>query len=104
MGARQDTVSQAAKVLKSSGTLIVIEHNPENPLTRRAVRDCPFDQNARLLPPGETRGYVSGAGLPKVHVKYIVFFPHFLRWLRPLEPHLGKCRLGAQYMVAGCRA
>lgn len=103
-GARQETVSQAAELLSAKGSLIILEHNPGNPLTRRTVAKCPFDQNAILLTPGETLHYFSQNGLQNIRLEFIVFFPHFLRWLRPLEPFLAWCPLGAQYVITGIRA
>ena len=44
---------------------------------------------------------VRGAGFPDASVKYRIFFPHFLRALRPLEPRLTWLPLGAQYYVLG---
>ncbi len=100
---RQDTVRKASDVLKPQGILMTVEHNPANPLTRRAVESCAFDQNAVLLSPGEARHYYSHDGFQNIRVQYIVFFPHFLRWLRALEPSLGWCFWGAQYVVTGVR-
>jgi len=94
---RQGTVAEAAGLLAPGGKLIVFEHNPANPLTRRAVASCPFDENAILLRPGETTDYIRRCGLEQMEFEYIVFFPRVLGWLRPLEGLLGWCPLGAQY-------
>lgn len=100
---RQQTVSKVSRLLASDGKLMVFEHNPANPLTRRAVAQCPFDKNVQLLWPGESTAYISGSGLHTVSLEYIVFFPRFLRWLRPVEPALGWFPAGAQYVVTGSR-
>jgi SAM-dependent methyltransferase len=42
-------VTEMARVLKPGGLLYIFEHNPYNPLTRRAVNHCPFDADATLL-------------------------------------------------------
>src|SRR5215831_5969426 len=39
---RQDTVSEAAGSLATGGKMVIFEHNPANPVTRRAVDRCPF--------------------------------------------------------------
>lgn len=101
---RLDTVSRAAELLGVPGKLVIFEHNPANPLTRRAVASCPFDKDARLLPPRETLRYLLQKEFRKIHLEYIVFFPRRLRWLRPLEPFLHWCPLGAQYVVTGNKA
>ena len=103
-GARQDTISNVAEHLGVNGKLVIFEHNPRNPLTRRAVESCPFDEDTTLLPPRETLRYFSRNGFRKIRLEYIVFFPHFLRWLRPLEPFLQGFSLGAQYVVTGSKA
>lgn len=96
---RQHAISEAAGLLGPGGKLVIFEHNPRNPLTRRAVDQCPFDENAILVPPEETKTYLKRSGLCRVRSDYIVFFPRALKWLRGLEPVLGWCPLGAQYVV-----
>lgn len=98
---RQRTISEAAGLLRQNGKLVIFEHNPANPLTRCAVDRCPFDENAILLPPRETREYLVCSGLRQILLNYIVFFPRALKWLRPLEGRLGWCPLGAQYAMVG---
>jgi 2-polyprenyl-3-methyl-5-hydroxy-6-metoxy-1,4-benzoquinol methylase len=96
-----DTVQRK---LKPGGKVVVFEHNPWNPLTRRAVAACPFDDDAILLWPPELRRLVSAAGFASVELDYIVFFPRSLAALRPLEPRLRRLFLGAQTMTVGTRA
>ncbi|HKS72151.1 MAG TPA: class I SAM-dependent methyltransferase, partial [Terriglobales bacterium] len=98
---RSKTIADLAERLSPRGRLAIIEHNPANPLTRRAVDRCPFDEDAVLLPPGETKTLIRDAGLNIVRRDYIVFMPHALSWLRPLEPALAWVPLGAQYAVLG---
>jgi len=96
-------VESVAAKLKPGGRLFVFEHNPYNPLTRRAVRLCPFDDDAILLPPREVRALL-GASLASVRQDYVLFFPRPLAPLRPLEPWLGWFPLGAQTLTVGVRA
>lgn len=100
---RQQVISEAAGLLRRGGRLVIFEHNPRNPLTRRAVDQCPFDGNAILLPSWETKGYLAQSGFRRIGLDYIVFFPSWLRWLRPLEPFLRWCPAGAQYAATGLR-
>jgi 2-polyprenyl-3-methyl-5-hydroxy-6-metoxy-1,4-benzoquinol methylase len=81
------------------GRLIVFEHNPYNPLTRRAVATCEFDDDAILLGPVELTRLLSQSGLMGPRRKFIVFFPRALSGLRGLEPHLGWLPIGAQVMA-----
>jgi SAM-dependent methyltransferase len=87
--------------LAPSGRLFVFEHNPYNPLTRRAVRDCPFDDDAILLEPRELRRLLAAAALSRVEQDYVLFFPRPLARLRRLEPLLRRCPLGAQTLTTG---
>ncbi|HXK17202.1 MAG TPA: class I SAM-dependent methyltransferase, partial [Polyangiaceae bacterium] len=52
---RAETLKNALRLLQPGGRLVVFEHNPLNPLTRKVVRDCPFDDDAILLWPRELR-------------------------------------------------
>lgn len=100
---RAALVSSAARKLRANGRMCVFEHNPHNPLTRRAVRECPFDDDAVLLAPRELRELLSAAGLASVRQDYVLFFPRALAALRPLEPRLRALPLGAQTLTVGVR-
>jgi SAM-dependent methyltransferase len=99
--ARVDLLRTVSGLLRPGGRLVVFEHNPLNPVTRRAVASCAFDDDAILLWPWEARGVVEDAAFEDVSLEYIVFFPRPLAFLRPLEPRLSKVLLGAQMMVVG---
>ena len=60
---------------RPGGLVAIFEHNPLNPLTRKAVRDCPFDEDAVLLSRGEARRRLAEAGLAEVEAPFIIFFP-----------------------------
>jgi len=92
-------LGEICRVLTPGGLLFVFEHNPLNPLTRHAVNTCPFDENAHLIGASTMRRRVLGGGFADAQVRYRVFFPHALQWLRPLEPRLTWLPLGAQYYV-----
>lgn len=100
---RRELLRNVIEKLRPGGRLVVFEHNPLNPLTRKAVRDCPFDDDAILLYPWEARRLVRRAGLSDIALDYIVFFPRPLSLLRPLEPRLRRVSLGAQFMLVGRR-
>ncbi|MBK2123632.1 class I SAM-dependent methyltransferase, partial [Fangia hongkongensis] len=42
-------LSEMSRVTQENGLVVVIEHNPLNPLTKFAVSRCPFDVDATLL-------------------------------------------------------
>jgi SAM-dependent methyltransferase len=96
-------VEELARVTKRGGLLVVMEHNPLNPLTRLAVSRCGFDEDAVLLQARRTRKLLVEAGLTLAEARYIAFFPWRGRLLRLTESRLGRLPLGAQYVVAGAR-
>ena len=100
---RQDLICKAGSRLALGGKLVIFEHNPINPLTRWAVSQCPFDEDAILLPNRETREYFSRGELQLLWRDYIVFFPRWVKWFRPFEPFLQWCPVGAQYAVVAHR-
>lgn len=101
---RQITILDLAARLAPRGRLLVIEHNPLNPLTRWVVAHCEFDDDAVLLWPGEVRNYFSAADLREPRRDYMLFFPRVLSSLRGLEKSLRWLPLGAQYAFSARRA
>ena len=92
-------LAEIRRVLAPGGRFFLFEHNPNNPLTRRAVRACPFDEGVTLLTPRYAAGQLRRAGFAVGPPHYYYFFPRALAALRPLEPALAWCGLGAQYYV-----
>lgn len=101
---RAGVLALVVRKLVPGGRLFVFEHNPYNPLTRRAVNACPFDDDAILLPPREVRALLEGASLGAVRQDYVLFFPRALAPLRRIEPLLRGFPLGAQTLTIGVRA
>jgi SAM-dependent methyltransferase len=87
------------RTLQSDGRFVLFEHNPWNPLTRHAVRNCPFDRNAVLISAPEMRNRLHAAGFEDVSLRWTMFFPAALAGLRPLERGLRWLPLGAQYCL-----
>ncbi|MGH8232974.1 MAG: class I SAM-dependent methyltransferase [Rhodanobacteraceae bacterium] len=98
---RQHWMREIRRVLKPGGEVFLFEHNVLNPLTVKAVRDCPFDEDAILLRRRESLDLAHAAGFTAVRARYIVFFPAALSFLRPFEPWFGFVPYGAQYVVRG---
>ena len=97
-------IGEIRRVLRPGGSVLVFEHNPYNPLTRRVVRTCPFDDGVELLRPGYTATLLRQGGLRPSAPHYYFFFPHALRALRRLDPRLHRVPLGGQYLMLGRRA
>lgn len=94
---RPAVAAELRRVLDRHGVLVLFEHNPANPLTRKAVRDCPFDGDAVLVPPAELLRLLRDAAFGGMSVRFLHFFPGALRRLVPLERWLRWLPLGAQY-------
>ena len=87
------------RVLSRGGLAVIFEHNPLNPLTVHAVNTCSFDENAQLISAVALKRKFESAGFDGACYRYRIFFPHFLRMLRPLEQVMTWLPLGAQYYV-----
>jgi len=97
---RVNVLKQLRTHLKERGQIVIFEHNPFNPVTRYAVKNCDFDEDAVLITLREFIQLGKKANLQVFDKRYIVFFPSFLSALRPLEKRLGFCPFGAQYMLS----
>jgi SAM-dependent methyltransferase len=94
-------VAEMGRVTRRGGIVAVFEHNPLNPVTRRVVSRCTFDEDAVLLRRRRTEQLLEGAGLLPAEGGYILFVPVGGAWARALERPLRWVPLGAQYYVAG---
>jgi SAM-dependent methyltransferase len=98
---RLELMQTVLEKLAPGGRVFIFEHNPLNPLTRRAVAACPFDHDAKLLWPWDAKRLTQRAGFSPVQLEYVMFFPRILAALRPLEPRLSWLALGAQSLTIG---
>jgi SAM-dependent methyltransferase len=103
-GERSSLATSIAQRLNPDGTALVFEHNPFNPVTRRIVSQCPYDEGVILLRARELRRHLRAAGLRRQRQGYALFFPPTWRPLLSLEKHLSWLPLGGQYWVAADRA
>jgi SAM-dependent methyltransferase len=95
-----DLLRQLKGLLRPGGIFILFEHNPWNPVTRYVVKNCPFDENAVLITAPTMRSRVRAAGFEKCAIRYRLFFPKGLAFLRPTERFLAALPLGAQYFLS----
>lgn len=92
-------IAELYRVTRPGGVLLIFEHNPINPLTRYAVASCAFDKDAILLRASILIDRLTAGGWAVRRTRYHVFFPGFLKKLRPAEAMLGWLPLGGQYSV-----
>jgi len=91
------------RVARPGALLSIFEHNPLNPLTVRAVNTCPFDENAHLIAATDFAQRYRQSGWHNPAVRFHLFFPRALGFLRVLEPHLSAIPFGGQYSVTAVK-
>jgi SAM-dependent methyltransferase len=96
---RPALVREMARVTRPGGLVAIFEHNPWNPLTRRAVAGCEFDQDAVLLTRREAQRLLRGSARAGAEGRYILFFTRDSAPLRWIERRLRQVPLGAQYVA-----
>ena len=101
---RPGMIREMARVCRSGGFVVLMEHNPLHPLTRYVTSRCPCDRDARLLGRSETTALLEkSAGLEEIEVGYLLFVPSERRLARFLERSLRRVPAGAQYCAIGRR-
>lgn len=101
LDARATLVAEARRVLRPGGLFVIFEHNPLNPLTRRAVNNCEFDKDAILLRRAESEKLMRDSGFSDVDSRFILTVPAASAWLRKIDWLFSRIPLGAQYYTAG---
>jgi len=91
--------NEIMRITKQGGIMLIYEHNPNNPLTVKAVNTCPFDENAVLINANKLKKQLIELGWRNVVIKYRIFFPAKLKWLRFLESYLTGFPLGGQWYI-----
>lgn len=97
----EEILNEISRVLKKGGRFYNFEHNPNNPLTRKVVRECPFDEDAVLLKPKYHRNLIDKSNLSLEKLTYTLFFPRH-KLFKPflgMEKLLSWCPIGAQYYI-----
>jgi len=89
--------------LSPGGLLFVFEHNPFNPVTRRIVNNCPYDEDAVLVKPRELKTILCEAKFIVERKAYCLFVPPSLSSLAWIESRLGWLPLGGQYWMQARR-
>lgn len=97
---RLEIMHQLFNYLSPNGRLCIFEHNPYNPITRRIVSNCEFDDGVVLIVNSSLKKLTLNAS-PNCKIKsgYCLFFPAFLTKLLRLERFLRWLPLGGQHFV-----
>ena len=97
---RLESVRYIFRALAPGGHFALFENNPWNPGTRLVMHRIPFDRDAIVLNPPETRRLVREGGFTADRAtRFLFYFPNMLRFLRFTEPSLVHLPLGGQYYV-----
>jgi SAM-dependent methyltransferase len=97
---RSEVFDHFFQKLKKTGSIFVFEHNAYNPVTRKMVRECPFDQDAILIKSKEMKGLIEDAGFNISYVRYTLFFPpNLTKASQRLDKLFTWLPLGGQYYV-----
>lgn len=94
-------VDEMRRVTRPGGLIVVYEHNPKNPLTRKVVRDCDFDRDAVLLTMAQTRALLESAGCVDVTANSILTLPPIGGFIEKLDGLFAKLPFGSQYRAVG---
>ncbi len=94
-----DYLKDLIDVLTPGGSLVIWEHNPFNPVTRKIVCDCVFDRDAILISARKMKSQLTSLTSHPIQIRYAMFFPKCLSWLEPLESRMEWLPLGAQYLA-----
>jgi ubiquinone/menaquinone biosynthesis C-methylase UbiE len=95
-------VGEMRRVTRGGGMVVVYEHNPNNPLTCKVVRDCAFDRDAVLLTMTQMRQLLTAAGCANVATRSILTLPPIGGFIGRLNDLFAKLPLGSQYRATGC--
>ncbi len=96
---RAEAFARVFASVKKGGWFAFWENNKWNPLVHFIMSRVPFDCDAIMLFPHETRASLRTAGFEIALTDYLFVFPAALKAIRPVEPLLCKLPLGGQYLV-----
>lgn len=94
-------VGEMRRVTRDGGLVVVYEHNPKHPLTRKVVRDCVFDRDAVLLTMGQTGELLRKAGCSQVATRSILTLPPAHRFIERCDKLFARLPFGTQYRAVG---
>lgn len=87
------------RTLKPGGLFAFWENNRWNPIVHYLMSKVPFDADAQMLFPFQSRALLRAAGFKILQTDSCFVFPSALGFLRGIEPLLCKIPVGGQYLV-----
>jgi len=100
---RPHFVAELVRVLAPGGLLAIFEHNPFNPLTRRAVSTCPLDRGVVLLSAGDVESLIDRTGAALLERRFYLFTPLSGRSGPTVDRLFRRIPLGGQHVVVATR-
>lgn len=94
-------LTEAKRVLRPGGRIIIFEHNPLNPLTRYVVSRNEIDADAVLLPHTRLTSLLKKSGYIAARSRFILLTPLSQPAVRRAEMFFEWLPLGAQYYATG---
>jgi len=101
---RRRLLEEVKRVTRADGLVMILEHNPRNPLTRRVVSRCEFDRDAILVEADEACDLLRQVGLQRVGRIFTLFTPWRGRLWGWIDAMLRDLPLGGQYIAFGRRS
>jgi hypothetical protein len=89
------------RVTRPGGLIVVYEHNPQHPLTRKIVRDCVLDRDAVLLTMAQTSELLTKAGCSDVSTRSILTLPPAHPFIEKFDKLFAKLPFGSQNRAVG---
>lgn len=90
-----------SKKMKRDGIIVIVEHNPYNPLTQLAVKRCDFDADAVLMKKREVKKLLQNNGFKVESSEYMLFLPLQNETILKLENLVKQMPFGAQHITIG---
>jgi len=100
---RSRFMAEMLRTIRPRGVVIIIEHNPLNPVTRRIVSRCAFDADAVLLGSREMARLFTDCGAPAVGCRYFGLWPFRNEFIEQAERAFAWLPIGAQYCTWGIK-
>ena len=97
-------MQRISQCLVTGGKIVIFEHNRLNPITRRIVDRCEFDEGVELLSKCSCEEMMESTGNFKdFDSGYFLVIPSFLKKVRNIERIFERVPLGAQFWLTAKR-